>query len=448
MKRSLGRALLAAAAGASCVSSTADRASVSRHIEERTGTALPSPEAVEPFRQPPGVSLSDGLSQDEAVAIALFNNRRFAVSLSDLDLAQAALVEAGLIRNPLASVLFPWGPKQLEATVTWPLDFLVKRPRRMAAARSAGEEAEQRVVQAALDLARDVKTAYAELWLARERSRLGGDAAGVLGRIAELTVSRFNAGDISALEADVARADALGAQERAALSASEAVLARHRLALLLGLSGDEPLELAPAPEVRDPLPALEELLAQCAKTRAELRAAEIAAEAARKRVGVADADWLVFSGILDMNAQGKQGFEAGPGVSMELPLMPANRGSSARARAELERDVRRLREARQRVAQEVRSARQSVEDTRSAADRWREAVLPLLETQAERSEKAYRAGDVSYLFVLESQRRLLDGRLQAAEASAGARRAEAVLEQSLGTTLTRAGRGATSPEAH
>ena len=36
---------------------------------------------------------------------------------TDLGFARADLIEAGQLRNPILSLLFPWGPKQFEATL-------------------------------------------------------------------------------------------------------------------------------------------------------------------------------------------------------------------------------------------------------------------------------------------------------------------------------------------
>ena len=83
---------------------------------------------------PPGVNVDDGLTPDEAVALALWNNPAFLVTLDDLGFARADLIEARQIRNPVLSLLFPWGPKQFEATLQLPIDAIWQRPRRVKAA--------------------------------------------------------------------------------------------------------------------------------------------------------------------------------------------------------------------------------------------------------------------------------------------------------------------------
>src|SRR5262245_65803771 len=88
-----------------------DRASIDSAIRTRTnaGIRLETSESL-----PPNVVVDDGLTSDEAVAIALWNSPSFQATLADLGVARADVVEAGLLRNPVLSLLFPVGQKQLE----------------------------------------------------------------------------------------------------------------------------------------------------------------------------------------------------------------------------------------------------------------------------------------------------------------------------------------------
>ena len=163
---------------------------------------------------PAGVRFDDGLTSDEAVAVALWNNAAFQISVSDLGFARADLLEAGVLTNPVLSLLFPVGPKQFEGTLRWPIEVLWERPRRVAAARLALDAAAERLVQAGLDLVASVRLAYVDLGLAIDREQVAKEAAALLARIDTLTQSRLSAGDISALEAATARIDAArGAQD-------------------------------------------------------------------------------------------------------------------------------------------------------------------------------------------------------------------------------------------
>src|SRR5262245_48559705 len=116
---------------------------VDKAVRTRTvaGIRLDSTDAL-----PPDVNLDDGLTQEEAVAVALWNSPSFQTTLADLGIARADLVEAGLLRNPILSLLFPWGPKQLEFTLQYPFDALLQRPRRVAAAQLNAQAIGERLV--------------------------------------------------------------------------------------------------------------------------------------------------------------------------------------------------------------------------------------------------------------------------------------------------------------
>ena len=61
--------------------------------------------------------------------------------------------------------------------------------------------------------------------------------------------------------------------------------------------------------------------------------------------------------------------------------------------------------------------------------------LPPLEDDIRSAERAYKAGDASYLFVLETTRRLTDARLRDAELQVATARAFIALERSVGRRL-------------
>jgi cobalt-zinc-cadmium efflux system outer membrane protein len=117
------------------VQSPYDHSYVSAGLKERTEYQLGQVTEPGQFNLPEGISLEDGLSEDEAVAIALWNNAQFHADLTALGLARADLIEAEMLTNPVFSLLFPLGPKVLEMTLNLPADILWQRPRRIATAK-------------------------------------------------------------------------------------------------------------------------------------------------------------------------------------------------------------------------------------------------------------------------------------------------------------------------
>lgn len=234
--------------------------SVTAEVSGRMDSRVSS--AGEPHPAPPaGTSTDDGLCEAEAVATALWNNPRFAETLSELGFARADLVQAGLLSNPVLAVLFPLGPKQLEFVVTAPIEALWLRPRRLAVAQSEYDRLAAQLVQSGLDLARDVRVAFAEVHLADELVRLSDDGLRVQESLAELTEARLRAGEIGELEVSAAQAEVARAREQASRAAYDRRVALVRLHAALGIveAGSE-FKLAPPMPLPDSLPAVPELI--------------------------------------------------------------------------------------------------------------------------------------------------------------------------------------------
>jgi len=418
----------------SCATASAPPpADVAESLRTRTGANVRLGGAESPAI-PAGVQVDDGLSRDEAVAMALWNNAAFQVSASQLGFARADLADAGIISNPVLSLLFPWGPKQLEWTLRWPAEVLWERPKRVAAAKLSADASAQSLVQSGLDLVLAVRLAYADLALAIDRQRLAEEAATTLQRIDTLTQSRLAAGDIAELDARAARVDAV----RSALDFERAVhdvtIARERLRLLLGLGADdrslERLQASADPERCGEPP---DLMKRALAARPDLRAAELTVEAAGARLGWERSRILTLTAVLDANGEGKEGFEMGPGIDVSIPLFNRNQGGRLRGEAELQRASAVYVSLQRQVGLDVREASTLFDQARGSRVAWGERIVTPLRTNLADAEKSYSAGESSYLFVLENSRRLIEARLRERELAADEQRAQARIERASGT---------------
>src|SRR5262245_29459776 len=105
-------------------------ADVSKEVEARTGHKINTATKEVNWALPEGVSLDDGLTEDEAVAIALWNNPDLQSEMSALGLARADLIEAGQLRNPSLTMIFPFSSRILESVANWPFEALWQRDRK------------------------------------------------------------------------------------------------------------------------------------------------------------------------------------------------------------------------------------------------------------------------------------------------------------------------------
>ena len=417
---------------AACASSgqVPDRSSVDSAIRARANAGI-RVESAAPL--PPNVAVADGLTSEEAVAIALWNSPSFQATLVDLGIARADVVEAGLLRNPVLSLLFPVGQKQLEWTLQFPIDAIWQRPKRVAAAQLNAQAVGERLVWDGLTLVAQTRTAHADAIIAERRLQLTVENADLVQRLATITEARLKAGDISELDARAARSDAARVQLVRRAVEYDRELARVTLAALLGMTAEsDQLKTISGPAVDlsacGPEPArLEDALA----ARPDVRAAEIAIEGAAQRARWERSRVLTLIAVLDGNGTGASA-NAGPGVNVDIPIFSRNQGGIGRADAEIERAGRQYAAVRAQVVADVRSASVRARQAEQAITAWRDEIVPSLEVEQRQAESAYQAGEIPLYGLLDVSRRLVDGRTRLLDAEADLRRATIALEHSMG----------------
>ncbi len=429
--------LLSLIAGCEGPDTRDDRAAVRARLGE-----MASPEA-EPrpgeFALPQGVALDDGLSEAEAVSIALWNNADFHEALALLGFRRADLVQAGILPNPVLSILFPVSPKQLEFAVKLPIETLLLRPRKVKVAELDLERASALLVAAGLDLVRDAAAAVARLRQARAEADLAAESLRVREEIAAFYEAQLRAGEASEREAALPRVRALEARrERDRLRRSVPV-AEEKLRTLLGdFEGKLPLvltTLAGAEPAGDADLDEKSLLHRAIAARPEARAAEIGIERAGERAGLERLQFLSISAILDANDETQKGMELGPGLEASIPIFDRNQGGRARARAEIEQAARHYLAVRQRISLEVKEALGIYLAVRAELKDLRETILPAREEALRLSRKAHEAGETARLSALEEEERLFRARAEEAKLAGALALSRAQLERSVGLRL-------------
>jgi cobalt-zinc-cadmium efflux system outer membrane protein len=413
-----------------------DRAAVSSMVESRFGRGISTPGDCDQVLIPRGLDEGHPLTEEHAVAIALWNNATFREALVELDLTRADLVQAGLLPNPEFVYTWPAPDKPFKYLVDFPIEAIWLRPMRVKAMRAENDRAASKLAQLALDLIRDTRQAHSDLRLAAERVRVGEQAVAVRQRIASLAETRLKAGDASELEASTARVDVLRAMQDLTGIRQEVVVAQERLRNLTGLSGFRfPLRAFDEPfngHTEEPVDAL---VAEAVTARPDLVAVDHAAEAAAERLRIAKLGWVRFLGLLDATSGRNTGHEFGPGLRMTVPIFNRNQGGIARAEAERDQLVRRGQTVHDQIVMDVRTAFARYQQAESELDYLRHKTRPEVESVLKRAEAAYKVGNVTYLLVLESNRQLIETYLREAQLKADLRRAWAELERAVGRRL-------------
>ena len=413
-----------------------NRSYVSKSMEERTDFGISGISKPGEFSLPANTSLSDGLTQDEAVAIALWNNAQFLADLAALGFARADLLEASLLPNPVFSIFFPVGPKKLETKLNYPFEILWQHPRRVAAAKLDVEQISENLINNGLGLVRDVHYAFTDLQFAQEKADLAEKDAKLRSQIADITEARLRAGDISELEASVARIDARRAEDAVIQFSYEITLSQYRLCNLIGLGQNNPkIKIIPNSDSMKPQAALDELLTTAFASRPDLRAAELMIEAAGKRAGWEQTRIVNLIGIIDGKDKGEENITVGPGAQIDIPIFNQSNGKAARAQAELEQTALKYAAARHRIILEVQEAYNQNTTVQKEFEIWNSQIVPSLLEAVDQSQKAYATGDKSYLFVLETMRQLNEALMRQADLKANLQKAAAQLNYSVGRKI-------------
>ncbi len=212
---------------------------VNELVKERTGKDV---RWAEEDRSP--IIPQGPISCDEAVQVALFNNRRVQAEFERLGIAQAELLQASLINNPVVSgyVRFPMSHSSVvntEASFTQSFLELFLIPLRKKVAQNEFEKTELEVATFVLNLIYDVRLGYYGLQALFAKREIALERLKLLDLKLKLSLSQHNASTISPLEYMQTRDAFLYATLALYTLEQEIQKSKKSLAILLGIDVKE-----------------------------------------------------------------------------------------------------------------------------------------------------------------------------------------------------------------
>jgi len=405
------------------------RSTVSDQIKKQYGFDLTKDAKPGMNTMPPSVNTANGIAEDEAVSIALYNNAQYQSDLAQISIVQADLIDAGVVSNPLLRYLLPSGGLSVSGYINFGFDFLWQRPRRIAIAQAEIERTAENMILRGYTVIRDVQTNFADLQLAKDRAAILAENAVIRGEIARLNNVRFRLGEISEIETSTSSADSAAAVDEFFRACLDTILRTNRLNTLLGYSPDTAIDFKTTPvNFLAQKISQNEYLKLAYENQPELRSAQLAINNAGNRIGWERSRIIAFMATIGFNhVEGNGGSKVlpnayQPGIQMELPVLNRNQGRIARARAELEQASYNYVALRQRIANDVADAYSRYEQTYESYEIYNTNVLPSLQEAVRLVQLSFQRGDISYLPVLEAMRQLVNGRLRKAEIEAEIKR--------------------------
>jgi outer membrane protein TolC len=356
--------------------------------------------------------LAHPLSAEDAVQIALLNNRMLQASFEELGISEADLVQSGRLPNPRFTLRHAGVAAQydIEETLSFNVLSLFTAPYAHEIERRRFAQAQSAVVIAVVRLANETRQAYFSAVAAHESVNYLEQVRAAAETSAELARRMVAAGNWNVL--DQAReqsfySDSVQRLTRAKL-AQDAT--REKLLRLMGLSGAQPAfrtadRLPDLPQSIENLPDIERAVLQ---NRIDLRLKRMQIDELAHSLGLTKA--TRFVNVLDagptrvLQGAESQPYERGYEVSLEVPLFDGGGARVKRAEAIYSQAVDRFEQAVIEARSEIRLAYATYRATFDMAGRQRDEVVPTRKLIAAQNLLRYNASLISVFDLLADAR--------------------------------------------
>jgi outer membrane protein TolC len=358
------------------------------------------------------------LTADDAVQIALLNNRGLQASFAELGIAEAELVQAGRLPNPGFSFarLRRGDEVELERGFHFNLARLIAMPMIRQVESRRFERIQGETATAVLALAAETRKAYYNALAAEETLRYRLQVQQTAEASAELARRMQQVGNFNKLQR--AREQAFYADAALNLARAEQArrATRERLIRLLGLWGEQtafrlPERLPDLPAAAEDRPDVERV---AMARRLDVQGAKRMAEQTANNLGLTKT--TRFINVLELgvvrNGSNEAPTQRGWEIGVELPLFDWGGARVARAEAVYLQAVDRAAEIAVNARSEVREAYGAYRSAYDIAVHQRDELVPLRQLIAEENVLRYN-GMLIGVFEL-----LADARLQIASVNA------------------------------
>jgi outer membrane protein TolC len=339
--------------------------------------------------------LGQPLSMDDAVQLALLNNRGLQASFHELGISEADLVQAGRLPNPGFS--FGRTTKgdeiELERGLHLNLARLLALPlmRQVESRRFA--QAQGMAALGVLSLAAETRKAWVQAVAAQESARYSAQVMQAAEASAELARRMAQVGNFNKLQQAREQSFYADAALNLAKAQQAQLSARERLTRLLGLWGTQaayrlPERLPDLPASPKDLPDIERL---ALTQRLDVQGARLLAEQTARNLGLTRT--TRFVNVLELglvrNSSNEEPTQKGWEVGFEIPLFDWGGARVAKAEAIYMQAVHRAAETAINARSEVREAYGAYRSAWDVAKHHRDEIVPLRQRIAEENLLRY-----------------------------------------------------------
>lgn len=426
--------------------------------------------------------LADGVTVDEAVRIALLNNRGFQAMFQTIGASRADVVQSGLLTNPSIglSARFPEGGGRSNLSVSFAQEIadLWRIPIRKKIAEAQLEQTINRVVHRAVELAAAARTAYYKLAIIQQREAIARENLDLVRKSIDIAEARLRGGEAGEIDVNLLRAASVDVRASLLKLARDRDVATADLGRIMGIGRwDAKWRIADStPDVTNAISDDQSLVIFAMKQRLDARIAEFKVKAAEGELKRQELS--VFSSVQvgleaerseqralpgrkiasdtlrssirqgqltapDIQTRGERNIDRaqiidvilGPSIQLTLPIWDQNQAQIAKAAFALQSSRKDFEDTLDQIANEVQRASAVVRTSASLMRFYEETAMPTANRNLELARKAYEGGEQNVLAVIKAQEFLMTQRQTAAEIKGNYLSAMAELQRALGGQL-------------
>ncbi len=349
----------------------------------------------------------DTLTYAQAVQMSVLTDPGIQASLARVRVALADSKQARLLPNPILNLAlrFPDGGGKpiIEASLAQDLISILRLPRQSSAADHRLRQASAAAITATIDAVAEVQERYVNVQAMEQLLAVFEQRRTLVGKALDLANARLSAGE--GIREDVAILDTQRVELEVEISETTQSLRDERLRLsrLIGRPSG-----AAAWTVEPWVPPVLTNTAEAAWIDAALLSRPEIQERAWALAALGDdlalARLLPFDGASGgVQAERDGAWQAGPEVSVPIPIFDMGQARSQRVTAEQVEARHGLVQVKRQVIEDVRRSWESLAQTRNNLRRVRQELVPLQEQRRALADASFRAGqtDVMALFLAE-----------------------------------------------
>jgi len=327
--------------------------------------------------------LAQPLDADAAVQIALLNNRGLQATYGELGIAQAEVVSAGRLANPLVSAQRWSKGESFKSEIGIEFNFmsLLLLPRKLQMMKANFEYAKLHVADEVVRTAAEARSQYYRTLAAQQMVALQQATVTSAEAAAELAARQYNAGNLNLKKQTQHQLFYAESLSQLARARQLAFNEREKLNRVMGLWGARADWKLPdrLPEVPAERPRYGNLEALALEQRLDVQATKQEMRILAENLGITNATRFIETltvgwGVLTESNEPRR---VGPSIEFELPVFDQGSGRVARDDARLRQGAERLADLAINARSEVREKHNGVLAAYDQVAHLQKAIVPL-----------------------------------------------------------------------